>query len=113
MSFLAKYEDMLPKAIEDDVSGTDTNDGFLGMYSLKQQHGDYSVFHIMEGRDLVIDPFYTYHAMLGRIKFALVTETYGYHLVDETWTDEKHTAFMQSDIPDDFPVWDFDRGLKS
>ena len=49
MSFLAKYEDMLPKAIEDDVSGTDTNDGFLGMYSLKQQHGDYSVFNKMEG----------------------------------------------------------------
>ena len=113
MEFLAKYSDVLPKAIEDDVSVSDPNDGFLGIGSHNQQHGEYSVFHEMEGRDLIIDPFYTYHAMLGRIKFALVTETYGYHLVDETWSDEKHTAFMQSNIPDDFPVWDFDRTLLS
>lgn len=113
MDFLAKYSNVLPKAIEDDVSASDPHDGFLGMDSHKQQHGEYSVFNKMEGRDLIIDPFYTYHAMLGRIKYALVTETYGYHLVDETWSDEKHFAFMQSQIPDDFPVWDFDRTLLS
>ena len=113
MDFLAKYNHLFPKAIENDIADADINDGFLDMASQKQQHGEYATATKMEGRQLFIDPFFTYHGMLGQIKYSLVTETYGYHLVDEHWSDEKHKQFMNSPVPDDFPIWDFDRTLLS
>ena len=113
IDFINKYSDLLPKAIEDDVFDADMDDGFLDMASQKQQHGEHATENKMEGRELFIDPFFTYHGMLGQIKYSLVTETYGYHLVDETWSDEKHQQFLQEEIPSNFPIWNFDRTLLS
>ena len=113
IDFLTKYNDVLPKAYEDDINTADSHDGFLGVKTKLQEHGIHTVKMEMEGKDIPIDPFYTYHGLLGKTKFALVTETYGYHLVDESWSDEKLEQFMQSEITNEFPIWDFDRTLLS
>lgn len=113
MNFLTKYNDVLPKALEDDINTAGSHNGFLGVKTKLQEHGIHTVKMEMEGKDIPIDPFYTYHGLLGKTKFALVTETYGYHLVDESWSNEKLEQFMQSEITNEFPIWNFDRTLLS
>jgi hypothetical protein len=111
--FLEKYKDVLPKAYEDDINEADFNQGFLAKQTKLQEHGTHGGQLRMLEKESYLDPFFTYHGLLGKSKYALVVETIGYHLVDENWSDEKLEQFMQEPIDNDFPIWNFDRTLLS
>lgn len=111
--FLEKYKDVLPKAYEDDINEVDFNQGFLAKRTELQEHGTHGGQLRMLEKESYLDPFFTYHGLLGKSKYALVVETIGYHLLDENWSDEKLEQFMQEPIDNDFPIWNFDRTLLS
>ena len=105
--FLEKYKDVLPKAYEDDINEVDFNQGFLAKRTKLQEHGAHGGQLRMIEKESYLDPFFTYHGLLGKSKYALVVETIGYHLLDENWSDEKLEQFMQEPIDNDFPIWNF------